>query len=221
MRFLHGLDDAGVLVPDENGTKLHRDVIEPLKAMTAAAAKASVTIRVVSGHRTFATQLAIWNRKAAGRQPLLDSQERLIDASAPTTDALIDTILRWSALPGASRHHWGTDMDVYDLEAVESGYTPQLTIEEARSRFSALHAWLDAHMHEYGFFRPYSSDLGGVAPEPWHLSYAPLSRDFLEMLSVDSLREVLSTADIALKERVLERLPELFARYTLRVASET
>ncbi len=61
-------------------------------------------------------------------------------------------------------------------------------------------------------------DLGGVAPEPWHVSYAPLAADFLATLSAESLREALAPADMALKARVLERLPELFERYSLRVA---
>ena len=30
-------------------------------------------------------------------------------------------------------------------------------------------------MHAFGFFRPYTTDRGGVAPEPWHLSYAPVA----------------------------------------------
>ena len=36
-------------------------------------------------------------------------------------DALIETILLWSALPGGSRHHWGTDVDVFDAAAVAPG----------------------------------------------------------------------------------------------------
>ena len=41
--------------------------------------------------------------------------------------------------------------------------------------FHRLTTWLDAHMHAFGFFRPYTTDRGGVAPEPWHLSYAPVA----------------------------------------------
>lgn len=216
--LLHGLGGAGQLVRLQRGVHLHRSVVEPLAALTAAAARASVAIRVFSGHRTFESQLSIWNRKAAGRQTLLDSSGRRLDARSLAPDALIDAILRWSALPGASRHHWGTDLDVYDADAVEPGYTPKLTTEEAATRFGELHRWLDANMREYGFYRPYASDLGGVAPEPWHVSYAPLAREYQAALSVESLRSVLEPADIALKERVLERLPELFERYSLRVA---
>ncbi|NIM47861.1 MAG: D-alanyl-D-alanine carboxypeptidase family protein, partial [Gemmatimonadales bacterium] len=86
--------------------------------------------------------------------------------------------LRWSALPGASRHHWGTDLDVYDLAARPEGYEVELIPEEvdAGGMFGPLHEWLDGRIAAdaaFGFFRPYERDRQGVAPERWHLSYAP------------------------------------------------
>ena len=44
--------------------------------------------------------------------------------------------------------------------------------------FDPLHRWLDERMavnESHGFFRPYDKDRKGVAPERWHLSYAPRS----------------------------------------------
>ena len=38
--------------------------------------------------------------------------------------------MRWSAIPGSSRHHWGTDLDVYDAAAVTPDYQVQLTPQE-------------------------------------------------------------------------------------------
>lgn len=215
--LLHGLGDAGQLVRIRRGLKLHRDVAEPIEAMKAAALEAGVQIRVCSGHRSFKEQRWIWNAKATGRLRLLDSNGERLDARTLEPDALIDAILRWSALPGASRHHWGTDMDVYDVAAVPEGYDPKLTVAESEERFGALHAWLDSHMQAFGFFRPYATDRGGVAPEPWHLSYAPRASEYFEALTLESLRETLASAELALKDRVLARLPELFERYTQRI----
>ncbi len=45
---------------------------------------------------------------------------------------------------------------------------------QAGGYFYQLTQWLDAHMAEFGFYRPFSTDTGGVAAEPWHLSYHPL-----------------------------------------------
>ena len=30
-------------------------------------------------------------------------------------------ILRWSAVPGASRHHWGTEIDFFDPDVLPAG----------------------------------------------------------------------------------------------------
>ena len=99
----------------------------------------------------------------------------------------VDAILWWSALPGASRHHWGTDFDVMDARAMPAGYKLQVVPAEylAGGPFHRLTTWLDAHMHAFGFFRPYTTDRGGVSPEPWHLSYAPVAQRAQAALSVD------------------------------------
>ena len=39
-----------------------------------------------------------------------------------------------------------------------------------------------------GFFRPYGEDRGGVAPERWHLSFAPLSHEMERALTPAMLR---------------------------------
>ena len=57
-------------------------------------------------------------RRAAAARP------RTAGRSMPrrsTTAARIDAILCWSALPGGSRHHWGTDCDVIDAAALPAG----------------------------------------------------------------------------------------------------
>ena len=59
-----------------------------------------------------------------------------------------------------------------------AGYKLQVVPAEyhAGGPFHRLTTWLDAHMHAFGFFRPYTTDRGGVSPEPWHLSYAPVAK---------------------------------------------
>ncbi len=41
--------------------------------------------------------------------------------------------------------------------------------------FARLDGWLAANAAKHGFFRPYTTWRGGVQPEPWHLSYAPVA----------------------------------------------
>jgi hypothetical protein len=101
---------------------------------------------------------------------VLDSRAAPLDIEQLTKHELVYAILRWSALPGASRHHWGTDIDVYDENARPSGYEIELTPEEvdAGGMFAPLHEWLDQRLAAgagHGFFRPYDQDRQGVAPE--------------------------------------------------------
>jgi LAS superfamily LD-carboxypeptidase LdcB len=109
-----------------------------------------------------------------------DDRDLLVPMEQLSPEQQLHAILRFSAIPGTSRHHWGTDLDVYDAEAVPPGYQVLLSMEEvaAGGPFDPLHCWLDARMaagESHGFYRPYDTDRGGVAPERWHLSYAPLS----------------------------------------------
>ena len=128
------------------------------------------------------------------------------------------SILRWSALPGASRHHWGTDSDVFDAAARPEGYEVELVPSEYEDDgpFAPFSRWLDdqiARGESFGFFRPYDRDRQGVAPERWHLSYAPLARYYMELLTPDLLRRTVREADMMLKDAVLERLEEVFTRF--------
>jgi LAS superfamily LD-carboxypeptidase LdcB len=130
-------------------------------------------------------------------------------------------ILRWSALPGASRHHWGTDVDVFDRSALPPGVAPRLERREATpgGTFGHLHAWLDDHAQRLGFFRPYGRHRGGVSPEPWHLSYAPLARIFEDAHSPEMLERTLRGADLEIKDEVLRHLDAIYARYVRSVSA--
>lgn len=198
---------------------LHGDVVAPYLAMRAAAAADGLDLVAFSGFRDFDRQLGIWNGKFRGERPMQDRSGQPLDALALSPSQRVEAILWWSALPGASRHHWGTDFDVMDAKALPAGYRLQVIPAEytAGGPFEALTRWLDEHMHAFGFFRPYTTDRGGVSPEPWHLSYAPVAARAQATFSVDGLRRVLSDAAIEGKEEVLRSLPRNFASYVANV----
>jgi len=182
------------------------------------AAESGMELAIASGYRSFERQLSIWNRKVRGQLPVLDPQGQTMEISKLSDIEKVFAILRWSALPGASRHHWGTDCDVYDKAAMPSGYSLQLTQEEARGLFAALHGWLDSQIatqRAEGFFRPYDVDRGGIAPEPWHLSYAPLAETCQQAFCIHRLAKILQVADMELKEVVLENLMDIYRRFIL------
>ncbi len=202
--------------------RVHQEVVEPFSKLQREARKAGFALRVLSGFRSFERQLSIWNRKAAGELAVLDSNAEALDIETLSEQELVLAILRWSALPGASRHHWGTDLDVYDAAATPEGYEIELIPDEVKAggMFGPLHEWLDERITTegaFGFFRPYDEDRQGVAPERWHLSYAPVATGYLEQLTPDVLRGALERADLRLKDTVLMRLDEIHARFVINV----
>ncbi len=129
------------------------------------------------------------------------------------------SILFWSALPGASRHHWGSDFDVYDRAAVPPGYRPELTVAEFTGvgPFVRLNVWLAANLGNHGFFRPYTTDRGGVNPEPWHLSYAPVSGPALQAFTLEVLEEAVGSGGLEGHEQVVAQLAEIYEKYVISV----
>lgn len=210
-------EDAGRL-----GARVHGAVVEAFVQLQSEARTAGFDLRIHSGFRSFDRQLSIWNRKATGQLPVLDSEGRSLDIATLTERELVFAILRWSALPGASRHHWGTDLDVFDEAAKPEGYEIELIPAEVNpgGMFGPLHEWLDARIAAgtaIGFFRPYDRDRGGVAPERWHLSYAPVAAVYARRFSVAALRETIGHADIALRDHVLADLDDIYARFVANV----
>ena len=198
---------------------LHREVVSPFLTLRAAAAADGLDLVAVSSFRDFDRQLAIWNAKFRGERPMRDRAGQPLEVAGLSAAQRVEAILWWSALPGASRHHWGTDFDVVDAAAMPPGYRPQLVIEEFREGgpFARLTSWLDEHMHAFGFFRPYATDRGGVSPEPWHLSYAPVADAATAQFSMQGLREVLEASDVEGKVEVLAALERNYRIYVANV----
>jgi len=200
---------------------LHFAAATSFLAMREAAAAAGIDLAAASSFRDFDRQLHIWNAKWRGERPLLDRAGQSIDAAALDEAKRVDAILCWSALPGGSRHHWGTDCDVIDAAALPEGYRVQLVPEEyARGGvFERLTRWLDENMGRFGFYRPYASASCGAGVEPWHLSYWPVAHEALDRLTLPVLRRAVAGSAILGKEQVLERLPEIYTRFMLAVDS--
>lgn len=204
------------LAPWKQSVKVHSDVVEPLQALVSLGRQRGFDIEVASGFRSFDRQLVIWNAKASGQRTVLDSNEKPLDPATLTPLELLYAILRWSALPGTSRHHWGTDLDIWDRAAVTEHYQLKLEVFEYAKGgpFFEFSEWLGSQeVADLGFYRPYVLDRGGVAPEPWHLSFRPLASYFEEQLSAPLLAELLATSDILLKEPILAHLDEVFHRF--------
>jgi LAS superfamily LD-carboxypeptidase LdcB len=219
---LLGLDERHVVALERGWSvgecALHPFAIAALEQLRHDARAAGFDVRVVSGFRSFLRQAEIWNAKAAGLRPVLDAQERPMDIGALSERELVFAILRWSALPGASRHHWGSDMDVIDAAAIPPGYRLQLSVRETRAGgpFAPLHRWLDERIgsgRAHGFFRPYTGVGCDVAPEPWHLSFAPLAWECQRALDAAALCRAHRDAGLALQPVIEDCCEEILGRY--------
>ena len=143
---------------------MRKEASAAFQRMYDAAKEDGLTLTALSATRPFSHQASIWNRKWNRPQAM---------GLAPFDRAL--GILRYSSMPGSSRHHWGTDVDVYSLdpETFESGEGAQ-----------AL-AWLREHAGNFGFVEVYTADSlrPGYQPEAWHWSYLPLAGPYLEAIN--------------------------------------
>lgn len=203
------------LVHNAQGVKLHADVSAPFAVLCAAAQRDGITISVASSFRSFERQAHIWQAKFSGQKPVLDQDGHRVPIEQLAGLAKLEAILLYSALPGASRHHWGTDLDLYDAAAVTADYQLQLTPAEygPNGPFYRLACWLKQHSARYGFFLPYQHYQGGVAAEPWHLSYQPVAGQYLAQFSPALLKHCLAQHPIAGQDLVLAHLDALYQRY--------
>jgi LAS superfamily LD-carboxypeptidase LdcB len=201
-------------VPDPQCT-LHVHVVAPFLNLRRAALADDIHLAPISSFRGFSRQLAIWNGKFSGEKPLLDAAGRPMDVNALGPDERIEAILLWSALPGASRHHWGTDVDLIDTQATAPDYRPQLIPEEFApgGPYAALAEWLEANAARFGFFRPFRGVLSGVQAEPWHFSFAPVAENARRALTPAVLHKAIAAAPIFGKDHILPRLDALHSRY--------
>lgn len=180
-----------------------------------ALARDGFGLRLESAYRPFERQLSIWNRKANGALPLL-SAEGIPMERPHDEEQLMYAILTWSAFPGASRHHLGTDLDVVDGRACPENYEVQLTPAECDGMFAPFHKRLSELMEageSFGFERVFVPGRGKIQPEKWHIAHLPTSRKYLEGFSLAGLRSLYEKTDIACKSALLDNLEKLAEDY--------
>jgi zinc D-Ala-D-Ala carboxypeptidase len=165
------------------GMYMHKEVYKAFLEMHAAAASDGISLTIISAMRTFNHQKRIWENKWRGRQ-VLHGNIRATDFADPVERAL--EILRFSAMPGTSRHHWGTDIDINNLN---NSYF-------ASGKGKREYDWLVANAGKFGFCQPYTAHgtnrEGGYEEEKWHWSYMPVSaqylRTYIDAISYDDIK---------------------------------
>ena len=152
-----------IKVPKEHASRpmfLNTDTYTAFIQMYNAAKRDGISLQIISGARNFDQQKTIWERKWQGNKDL-DPETRT------------QKILEFSSMPSTSRHHWGTEIDLNNLE---NSY-----FEHGKGK--AEYEWLVKNASRFGFHQVYNSKATGrtgYAEEKWHWSYLPLAGSYLE-----------------------------------------
>jgi LAS superfamily LD-carboxypeptidase LdcB len=119
----------------------------------------------------------------------------------------IKEIIRFSTIPGTSRHHWGTEIDVIDEDFKNE---KNLLISKKYKEggiFEKLKKWMDNNSEKFGFYLTYDNNINrkGFEYEPWHYSYLPESKRYLKSFLKIDIVEIISKVDIQGKELFNEK----------------
>ena len=152
------------------GAYLQKEAYEAFIQMYEAAKAAGVSLTILSATRNFDYQKGIWERKWTGTTKVGGKN---LATAVPDPEERARTILRYSSMPGTSRHHWGTDID---LNAFENSYF-------ASGKGLKEYTWLQENASKYGFCQPYTAKSedrpNGYEEERWHWSYMPIAGKYL------------------------------------------
>ncbi|MEE4245504.1 MAG: M15 family metallopeptidase [Kangiellaceae bacterium] len=204
---------------DDCQVTLHQDVVGPLTELLTALRQAGLATTIVSHWRSFEHQAKIWNSKWHGSRTLLNRQQETIDVSKLTDQEKLTAICWWSAIPGTSRHHWGTDFDIFLSSPIEQGYRPQLTPKEFYDNGPCfkLEQWIELNLTKFGFFRPYDIYRGGVMIEPWHISYKPIADKLISQIDKQKINQRLALHKVAGHEMIAEQIDSYLETYVFNV----
>lgn len=166
-----------------NGYKLRPKVAENFEKMLIAAKKDGFKPYIVSSYRNYNHQKRIWDNKYI----------RYTKTQKLSPEKAIEKIIRYSTIPGTSRHHWGTDFDVVDGSR---GVVDNPLHEKHFNSGGVYHEfklWMNQYADSFGFHEVYTNnpDRKGFNYEPWHFSYSPMACEMLrEYMQRDVIQKI-------------------------------
>ena len=171
----------------ENEYNLRNEVYDAFKLMQSEALKEGVNIEIVSSYRSFEHQKRIWARKYTN-----------YISKGLSPQMAIDKIIEYSTVPGTSRHHWGTDMDIIDGSKAKPKDVLLARHFEKGGIYHTLKKWLDVNAGNYGFCLVYTDHVErkGFKYEPWHYSFKETSIDMLKQFQALDIKKLLKEEKI-------------------------
>lgn len=200
--------------------------LQAFKSLQQDAKKHGFDMQICSGFRSFDRQAQIVEAKFTGKRQILDLFEKVLDPVPEDPVARLQAILVFSALPGFSRHHFGSDFDIYAYNLLPKGQNLQLTYHEylPGAYFYEFGEYLKESLCKFDFINPYNnsdsifkllglSNQENINPssmgyEPWHISYVPAAEPFLKAFDYQKTLDYVTKTDF------------LFAPYVAKVMTE-
>ena len=153
-----------VLIPTQyvlggNKMYLRKETLDAFLKMAEIAKEDKIDLKIASATRNFDYQKDIWNKKWSGTT-IVDGED--LSKSIPDEQERFKKILEYSAVPGTSRHHWGTDIDISNVN-----------LEYFKTKAGKKeYDWLTKNAPLFGFCQTYNLK-GSVRPtgyneEKWH-----------------------------------------------------
>ncbi len=169
------------------GINLRAQAHDAFIEMKKAAYSDGIDLKVVSSYRNFLRQSAIWERKYD--RYTSDDGMKPLDA--------IDKIIEYSTIPGTSRHHWGTDIDIVDGYRKVEGDVLDPKKFGAGGPYEDFKKWMDENATIFDFHLVYTDNpkRKGFKYEPWHYSFAPLSVPMLKQFRRKNIMQLLQQED--------------------------
>ncbi len=155
----------GMIEDPESGHEALPAVIHAFWKFKQQAKADGWNLILVSGYRSYRDQRIVWNR----------SDDDYLQHGATDQKKRVEAIMSLVSVPGLSRHHWGTELDIS-----ESTLRGQLVNVEPDTpeRVLKFYAWMEENAPKYGFCKVYLGKNGAVHNEPWHWSFLPYSRGY-------------------------------------------
>lgn len=176
------------IIGDSYTSKMHKEAKAAFLKMKKEAGKSGISIEVVSAYRSFQRQKEIFEGK----------YQRFTNQGLSPEKA-IEKIIEYSTIPGTSRHHWGTDIDIIDGNAKpRPNSVLQPDLFHGDGPFCKLKDWLNEHANTFGFYEVYTNNANrkGFKYEPWHFSYAPVSKPMLNAYRTIDVKQMLQQESI-------------------------
>ena len=196
---------------------LQAKAMKAFQGLQQSAVKNGFNLQPASSFRDFARQQLIWNGKFNGERKVHDDVGNALDLSRLDDWQKSQAILRWSALPGASRHHWGTEIDIFDPDLLPQGQSLQLEPWEYEKGgyFFELSEFLTENLPHFDFSLPFIQMPAEkkIGREPWHISYMPLAEKAKQLFSAEVLLQAWEKKEIGGKATLQQHLPQIFEQY--------